>query len=613
MRRRWSFALLLTLFVPAAARAQERGPDPTRRTTVARVFDAKEAGLAAAAVTFAGCVPHVGVGAGPVDVQTVVADERGFARASLVPGLCYVAWAIGPADAAGTGVRSDPFGAFGAGALVELHCDQAYVPRRIAITGVEAWQPNGGLRFVVTTPSPGVDEELPLRDGGLDVPPLPWVRLEVRTADGQPAWIAPADAEQIAVPPPQRLRVIVHDEAGAPLVGAVVRQRVGHRPPWRSDASSLGGCNEPRMRSLGVTGADGSAEVVVCYGGDPLRESRHGDLLVFAGAPGCAESAGGVFRGQFCVDDRVVPRAPEGALPFTCRRVAPLAGRVGRVPHGTVACLRAVGKLFGGGGGYTHDERVFVADVTPDGGFAFAGVPDDLHCCRITLVARDPGSSLPVFATVAGRDLPAELLVRPDGRTLPWEANDVGFALRDPGGGPARGSVLCLVPQLMDGVLARDAVVRVPLDARGEVTVSLVGSSWFAYAMTAQGGVLQPFDATARSSKIELTLQPFATMRVRLLDDLGAPIAGARLESRGAATRAAGSPAQIVAQSVIAAAGRPGWSSLRTDANGRVAIPYFPVEGLTPKARFRWDSGTSVDFSVVTGDQETEVRVRAAK
>lgn len=613
MRRRWSFALLLTLSVPAVARAQEHGPEPARRTTVARVFDAKDAGVAAAAVTFAGCVPHIGVGAGPVDVQTVVTDERGFARASLVPGLCYVAWAIGPADAAGAGVRSEPFGAFGAGALVELRCDQAFAPRRITITGVEAWQSHGGLRFVVATPSPGIEAEVPLRDGALDLPPLPWARLEVRTADGQPAWIASVDAEAIEVPPPQRVRVIVRDERGAPLAGAVVRQRVGHRPPWRTDASSLGGCNEQRIRSLGVTGADGGAEVVVCYGGDPLRECRHGDLLLLAGAPGCAESAGGVFRGQYCVDDRFVPRAPEGALPFTCRHVDPLAGKVGRVPAGTVACLRAVGKLFGSGGSYTHDERVFVADVATDGAFAFAGVPEDLHCCRITFGARDPGVSLPLFPTVAGRDLPAELLVRPDGHTLSYETNDVHFALRDPGGGPVRGGVLCLVPQLMDGVLARDAVVRVPLDARGEVIVKLVGSPWFAYAMTVQGGVLQPFDAASRPGKLELTLQPFVTMRVRLLDDLGAPIAGASVESRGAAILAAGSPAQIVAQSVVAAAGRPGWQSLRTDANGRVAIPYFPVEGLTPKARLRWDGGTSADFSVVKSDEETEVRMRAGK
>jgi hypothetical protein len=60
--------------------------------------------IAGATVTFAGCLPHLGTTAGPLDLlQVVQADARGRAHARLQAGLCYVAWAVGPADAAGSG------------------------------------------------------------------------------------------------------------------------------------------------------------------------------------------------------------------------------------------------------------------------------------------------------------------------------------------------------------------------------------------------------------------------------------------------------------------------------------------------------------------------------
>jgi hypothetical protein len=80
--------------------AQGRVDEP--RPTFALVKDAKGEPLAGATVTFAGCLPHVGVEYGPADVQHVESDERGRARARLRADLCYVAWATGPASVDGS-------------------------------------------------------------------------------------------------------------------------------------------------------------------------------------------------------------------------------------------------------------------------------------------------------------------------------------------------------------------------------------------------------------------------------------------------------------------------------------------------------------------------------
>src|SRR5688572_10459888 len=87
------------LLVRAAA-AQER-VEVTAQPTFARVETIGGEPLADAIVTFAGCLPHAGADAGPLDVKQVQTDARGRARAHLQPNLCYVAWAVGPAAADG--------------------------------------------------------------------------------------------------------------------------------------------------------------------------------------------------------------------------------------------------------------------------------------------------------------------------------------------------------------------------------------------------------------------------------------------------------------------------------------------------------------------------------
>lgn len=606
MRFSWVVRMAVVALVskPGAVSAQSGAIDAVRRPTFALVSDPAGEPIAGATVTFAGCLPHLGTTVGPLDVQVVQADARGRAQAKLQAGLCYVAWAIGPADAAGSGQRSEVHGYFAAGGLLELVCTGRYTPRVVAVTGVEAWRESGPLRYFVVTASPGTETEVELRDGALTLPPSPSgpdPMLEVRTAEGQALWGASATIGTLAVPPPQRLRVRVGDENGAPLAGARLHQRTGRRSVWRSDG--FGGASEERTRDLGSTGADGTAEVVVCYPADPLLQQQHGELLVFASAKGRSPVAGGIFNKAFYVDDRKVGKPPESVLPFTCRRVDPLTGNCGRVPAGTVAHLFTVCKLFSGPNSYTHDARVFVTPIAADGTFVFDDVPAELHCCRLTLVMADGSTSaLPLFPAVAGRELPPEVVVRAGGATLP-PIDPVDFELHvtDPTGGPARGAVAYVMPQRMAGVLLRDAIVRLPLDARGAVSLRLVPGSWLLLVVTNVGYAATAVELAAGPRRHDLAMQPLATMRVRLRDRDGAPIPGAQPHLGGTSTESSGDPVQnLLSQSL--ASTRSLWARLRTDADGRLAIPFVPVAGMKRRLALHWEGGASDEFELAADE-----------
>ncbi|MBM4061562.1 MAG: hypothetical protein FJ265_10780, partial [Planctomycetes bacterium] len=170
----------------AVAALPQDGP-AVRRATFVRVVDRDGGPVAGAVVTLAGGLPHLGGELAPADTQQVAADARGRASAKLLPGLCYVAWAVGPAAAGQQCWMSPVAGWFGAGAVVELRCHTPVAPRALQCRGAEAWQSSGPLQFVALTPYPGAEVDLvPEPDGTLLLPPGPFTVIEVRTREGAP-------------------------------------------------------------------------------------------------------------------------------------------------------------------------------------------------------------------------------------------------------------------------------------------------------------------------------------------------------------------------------------------------------------------------------------------
>ena len=605
--------LILALASAAGALPAQEAAEAIRRPTFVRVLDARGEALANATVFLAGGQPHLGATSGATDALVVASDARGRAQCKLLPGLCYIAWAVGPADAAGHGLASAAAGYFGAGALFELRCSLPYAPRLLASPGAEAWRDQGPLRWFVLTPYPGAEEELlPDAEGRIPVPPWPQAVVEVRTGDGQPLWSS-AVMDELDVPPPREIAVRVVDETGAPIAGAAIRLRVTRQRPWNLDG--LGGVVDARFRDLAVTPASGRVTVQVPYAVDPFADQTKGELLLFASVRGRPAVAGGVFARALYQDERkvVVTAATEHELVFTIRRVEPLAGRCRTVPAGTTAHLAAICKLFSDRNGYTHDARSFVTTVGEDGTFVFDDVPGELHSCRLTMLLPDGRTgSAPLFAAMAGRELPTQVAAPASGRPAPSDATNV-TALRlrvtDPDGGPARGMVAFLVPGDLNGVLLRDSLVRVPLDAAGATSVAIVQGQWIVMVRSAAGYAATKAEVAKPEMELPLAMQPLATMKLRLLDAEGEPIAGARVTSKGSNTQSSGDPVEAMLQNMVGQS-RTLWNTLATDPRGTVTIPFMPVKGVTNRIALTWENGTTETFVLEANDAPLELRAK---
>jgi hypothetical protein len=577
-----------------------------RRPTFARAETATGEPLAGAVVTFAGRVPHLGVDVVGKDIVRVGTDARGRAQAKLLPGLCYTAWVESAAGADGRIAVSAPNAWFSAGALVALRAGEPEPPQRLQLRGLSAWAAQGPLQFHALFWSPGPELPLVIENGELVVPPGPVATIEVRTASGEPLWHAKVADGALVLPPPRRVRVHVVDDNGAPMAGALLRHRVGRLLLWRLD--NFGGVIEDRWRELGRTGADGRAEVEVPYAGDPLEEQQHGDLLLFASFAGRPAVAGGVFqRGLYRNDHLVAAGAGTlDELQFVCRPVPPLSGNIGAVPAGSSVHLAAVCKLFVETTSYNHDARSFTAPVAADGSFAFTDLPAELHSGRLSLVpggaAFDEPMSLPMFQTLPGRELPA-LVASAAGPGLIGEAvADLRLVVTDAGGGPARGTIAFVAPAEPRGVLLRDSVVRVPLDPGGATNLRLSPGAWVVMAASDTGYVAKELPLTAGAHSHELRMQALQQLRIELRDDQGRPIAGARLQSRGTTTRGSDDPLHAMLQG-LRNQQRGLWATLRTDAEGRMVIPFVPIEGVVQKMELQWAGRRSEEFVLSsTGD-----------
>jgi hypothetical protein len=562
------------------------------------VVGAQGEAIAGARIHAVGGSPHVPQELWPTEAQTAVSDARGRAVMRLSPDLCHVAWAVGGKDER----LSPTVGYFAAGAMVQLHCLDVAVARSIPVMGTEAWPDAGPLTFHAMTPSP-IFEVLLVRAGDrVMVPAGPFSVIEARSRDGQVLVHASAAVDELRVPPPQRLRVRVLDAKGDPRAGARVRLRVGRVSGWRVDG--LGGVVEDRWRVLGTTDAEGRAEVLVPYDADPFVETSHGNLLLFADAAGLAEVAGGIWNRRPYVDDRRAESFGDHELTFHLQRTEPLRGVLVGAAPGTRLHLAGVCKLHTDRNSYTHDARSFVAEVAADGNFVFDDVPAELHTTRVTAVPRSRDGEFGWFPALMGRVLPDQLQVGA-GASRPTLAAPVRFVVRDPVGGPARGGVLLVAASQQRGVLFREAVFRVPLDPAGAASLRLLPGNWVVGAMSDDGFVAREIVVAADADvglSHDLEMAPMLRMRIELLDKDGSPLDGARVRLRGTTTRGVADPVQVLRQSVRTSQ-RSTWDTLRTDAQGRVAIPFLPVDGVVQRVSLRHERGETGEFALEdTGD-----------
>ncbi len=594
-----SLTLLSALAVLACSAAAQQ-----LRPTFCQVVDEAGAPVVGAEVTLVGGRPELSADLQEGHVVEVVTGKRGRVLARLRSGLCYVAWAKGPV-VDGQRVSAAVVGYFAAGAMIELRCGAPAPTQTCRVTGADAWSDGARLRYVAMTAIPGTERELEVAaDGSFDAPGAPFDWFEVRSPDGQPLWGARMEA-RLELPPPQRVQVRAVDERGGALAGAEVAHRVTRGVSWRVDG--LRSVGQDRMRALGVTDAEGRCDVIVPYDGDPLQAPTQ-DLLLFVTAGDRPPVAGGVWGGRYYVSGHRVAEVAGGELRFDCPAVAPLRGAVPGAPRGTVAHLSAICKLHLQRNSYLHDARVFTAPVQPDGSFAFSDVPQELHSCRLSLLPPD-GSEWrpPVYPPEADRALPVDVLQRLESQA-PLDFGEVDLQVLDATSGPARGAVALLASAERTGVLLRDSLLRVPLDERGQARLRLLPGRWVVVVVTRDGFGGEPLEVGAASSAFEMQLRPLARTQVTLLDERGAPVRGARVRSRGTSTRGTSDPVRSTLQGLRVTT-QAQWGALRTDASGRVVIPFVPVEGVTQRVELRWDGGCSGELELEP-DEELTARPR---
>ncbi|MBL8735445.1 MAG: hypothetical protein JNL12_03385 [Planctomycetes bacterium] len=573
--------LLLALLARLPAQQGERVP------TFLRVEDHLGRPLVGAEVTFAGGHPHLGLEGAATDQWVVQSDARGRAQAKLQPGLCYVAWAIGPVDGDGARAVSPVAAWFGAGALVTLRCEPPAHGPQLVLTGTEAWTAHGPLRWVLGTPQPGPEFALESANGALRLPfPAfdPGLFVEVRTADDQPLLVVPANTERLEVPPPQRVRVRVAHGDGTPAPGVRLRQRIARVPMWNTDGGRT--VTADRWRDLGVTDAEGRCVVTVAYASDPLRSPGSSDLVLFAFAEGRAAVCGGVWR-LFVRENGARVRNHAGdELAFVLPEPSPLVGSLGPAARGARVQLDVVGKLDVENGSYRHDPRSYHTVVGDDGSFAFATVPADVHSLRLVVVERNgppllfPSSPERVLPQLQGLDALTSL-----GELQVRVATDFGA--------PARGLVVFLVPYERMAMLVRDSLLRLPLDARGETSARVPCGRWLVVALDATGSATEVVQVGEGRVTSSLTLQPLVRARFELRDEQQRPVAGARVRASGTSMRGDDEPLQNVLYALRSRWTRD-FAALRSGPDGRVEVPFVGIPGVAQKVRMQAEGAEAV-------------------
>jgi hypothetical protein len=363
-------------------------------------------------------------------------------------------------------------------------------------------------------------------------------------------------------------------------------------------------------RGLGVVGADGTAELTICSSGDLLRDPAVRDVLLFASAAGLAPATGGRFLDGFYVDGRRVRTPPASVLQFTLPRVEPLTGWVGAVPAGTVAHLLATCRLYSAANNYFHDARSFVAPVTADGRVVFTDVPAEIESCRLSLVSpRDDAVYHPLLPARAGRSLPFDVPSAAAANTrLP--ACDLTLQVMDSLGGPANGLVVGIVPQVEEGLRTRDLAFLVPLDAGGRACTRIAAGKWSLLTVTDRGWVAAAFECEPGAQMENIVLASMHHMQVRLRDTAGGPVAGATVVVAGGGGKAGEDDREhAVLQVLSQGAIRSQWPRLRTDADGRIVVPFVPVAGASVRLRFSLGDRHTDKIELKVNDAPLELRL----
>ncbi len=568
--------VLLVALVISVTLAAQRSP------FFATVVDVEGKLLADAEVTCAFVRDRVT--AGGADIVTGKTDKRGRARLNLIIGRLYEAWAIGSAEVDGTRMVTRPVPLIAAGRIAELRAIERVVPRKVQLTGVTPWRGVGavGLRWFPNGLSDVYhDFELPSGDEVV-LPPGPWIvgSLGLRDSSGETlvaTRVEPGVDELPEFAAPLEIEVTVQDVLGTPIAGVQIEHHV-NRNAWRRRLLESGFQAARHVRSAATTGEDGIARFHVP---DPPDHNirgrvRVGRLILHAVKQGFATAHAVVSESQK-LSFHLIPRDPT--------RVRIVGG------HAPMQ-LQAFGSYVTDS---IHGQRE--VGVEPDGESAWlVRATDRGWVPRLAVEADTPTAVVAEWQKERAGEVSIDLgeLTEVDIRVVGSEGVPIAAAISVAAVG--QGS-----PIYWSCILATDLA--------GRAKVHLRAGDYFMYASTGSAHALELIDFACKEP-LTLTLQPLPTMRVRVLDDLGNPVVGARVQ--GCESSYGSRSADVRDKQMDRVAHHLWWSYAElahSDANGVVRVPAFIRPGLTGKAKIVRGTKESSLFVIAPGS-EGEVVVR---
>jgi hypothetical protein len=511
----------------AALTAQERRP------LIGRVIDNGGQPVAGATVTLfrTPACDATGHDTERIDVRT---DERGRFIAQVLPQAGYSAFATGAG--AEDRMLSEVRDLVAAGADLELRLCTHGRPRTLALTGTEGYEAEGPFQLCALPVAANLLRvPIQLREGKATVPPLPApLTFAVFDRHGEMLWFQREPwnqrLEELRLPPPQSMRMVGHDAAGAAVAGATIAARMGylqggHLGPLRP---FLG----PASRPIGTTAADGSA--VVRFPAQLTAGKDTANVEFCASAPGHADAR--AFSNS----------ARDGVLSFTF----PPSLRIRLMANGKPLAEHRT----------SITSQVGMSRATTDAE-GWLDLRDEPGECTI----------VPDPIALDGASATADLQ---GGETIVLDRlRRLRVQVLEPDRGPARGMPVFLLHHRW--IFGVDPVYT---DAAGRVELRMGSGDWLVFVCDGDRAAWSSVMEGEKGSKCALTLAPLPRMRCRVVDKEGQPVREAevtRMESWQAANLPREGEEHILvflAQLMM----HPLVSAHRSDQAGLLELPFLP-------------------------------------
>lgn len=534
-------------------------PAQERRPLLGKVTAPDGAPFAGATVHCA-LVPDGSTDGVPTDLVVARCDERGRFHADLFACTRYRVWAFGAKRDDGERATSDVTVAH-ADQVVTLATQTRPAPDVLMVEEHDLWRDRGPLRVRFVASGVCLPDAVMAvgEDGTCPMPPMPGDRWQADVLDqnGALVWslnLVRNDPPQLRPPELREIPMRVLTTDGEPVAGATVH--LMHK-------AGYGGTNELGVglgsRTLpirmGETDEHGELTARVPCGHDPFEAGTWTNLMFLAEKAGFAAANSGFYEFPYhdgqetaakIVDGGDEPPKPtESArlLRFTLEAHEPWQGRLhhgGEPVAGVALSVRLQLRMQRhSGNSWLNQELVRRVETDADGRFELPLVRGAKDHVQIMisgsplferLVPEQSVRTTPTtFCTLHRRDADGFAPVDVDLAAL----RPVHVRVHDEHGVPASSAVVTIFSDAeQDDHDLDEWTATSRCDRAGRLTLLVERGRWFVFARTETDAAHERFEADG-PTEVDLTVQPLASMRGRVVDGDGNAVAGATFDCNG--------------------------------------------------------------------------------